>query len=124
MNIQGLISKSVNKLEWPEIQQLFKNNDILMFTETWGNSFTNFDVENFQHLELNRNEYKPNSKRSSGGVIIYIKNSIIKQGSNISVVKQNDDVIWLMLDKKIPSCRLYCIYAYVIMFPRAQVDRI
>lgn len=47
----------------PEIRELFLNNDIIMFTETWGNQHTNFYVENFQYFELNRTVYKSGTKR-------------------------------------------------------------
>ena len=68
LNIQGLASKSNNKLEWPEVKNCLKKMIFILFTETWGNAYTKFDFDNFQHFELNRNEYKPNKKRSSGGL--------------------------------------------------------
>ena len=91
LNVQGLATKCTNKLESKKIKNLFSNNYIIMFTEHWGCSFTNF--------ELNRTEIKQNSKRSSGGIVIYIKNSLIKQNKNteLSIRKQDDDIMWLTL---------------------------
>ena len=34
LNVQGLACKSNNKLESLELKQLFRENDILLFTET------------------------------------------------------------------------------------------
>ena len=78
LNIQGLAIKSNNKLESPEIKSLFAKNDILMFTESWGTLYTNFNVSGFRYFNLNRYEYKPNSKRASGGIIIYVNERILK----------------------------------------------
>ena len=57
VNIQGLASKSTNKLNCPEICDLFNNNDIIMFVETWGHRHINFHVPHFQYFELNRTIY-------------------------------------------------------------------
>ena len=99
LNIQGLVTKCTNKLESDEVKTLFLNNDIIMFTEHWGCSFTNFAVNGFTFFELNRTEIKQNSKRLSGGIIIYIKDSLIKLNKNteLSIKRQDDDIIWLTL---------------------------
>ena len=78
LNVQGLVSKNVNKLETPEIKSLFLNNDILCFTETWSNESTNMCVEGFSLFCLHRTDKKVNSKRDSGGIACYIKNYLIK----------------------------------------------
>ena len=116
LNVQGLACKSNNKLESLELKQLFSENDILLFTETWGNMFTKFDVDNFQHFELNRTEYKPNSKRSSGGLVVYIRDTIVKPNSTLSVLKQNDDIIWVKFDETNSyfSCNTYLCLCYNI----------
>ena len=82
----------------PEIREIFFENDIIMFTETWGNQLTNFYVENFQYFELNRTGYKSGTKRSSGGLVVYIRDSILKPNSKVVLLKENDDVIWIALD--------------------------
>ena len=58
LNIQGLKGKSYNKLDTREIQQLFSTNDILLFTETWGNDSWLYDVDNFNYFVLNRKKTK------------------------------------------------------------------
>ena len=116
LNVQGLACKSNNKLESLELKQLFSENDILLFTETWGNMFTKFDVDNFQHFELNRTEYKPNSKRSSGGLVVYIRDTIVKPNSTLSVLTQNDDIIWVKFDESNSyfSCNTYLCLCYFL----------
>ena len=52
-----------------------------MFTETWGNQHTFFYVENFQYFEFNRTGYKSDTKRSSGGLVVYSRDSILKPNS-------------------------------------------
>jgi hypothetical protein len=35
LNIQGIATKRTNKLNSPEIRNIFENNDIVLFSETW-----------------------------------------------------------------------------------------
>ena len=69
LNVQGLATKSNNKLDFPEIKSLFSENDIVMFTESWGTEYKTFHVPGFQYFNLKRHKYKPNSKRAYGGII-------------------------------------------------------
>ena len=93
LNIQGLSTKSNPKLETEEVKLLFSENECILFTETWGNEHTDFYVNGFTHYMLNRIEYKRNSKRSSGGIILYLKNTLIKPDSNVLYKTDSDDVI-------------------------------
>ena len=43
-----------------------------MLTETWADQFTDLTVKGFSHIHINRFEYKANTKRASGGIVIYI----------------------------------------------------
>ena len=72
LNIQGLITKSSNKLNSPEVIDLFVNNDIVCFTETWGCDDFNFEVNNFRHFVVNRSRKLIGTTRKSGGVVVYI----------------------------------------------------
>ena len=118
LNVQGLATECTNKLESEEIKNLFSNNYIIMFTEHWGCSFTNFAVNGFTYFELNRTEIKQKSKRSSGGIVIYIKNSLIKQNKNteLSIRKQDDDIMWLTLSSDYfwVDCNLHICLCYII----------
>ena len=75
LNVQGLVSRRTNKLKTDEIQTVFDNSDVAMFTETWTNDLSNIEVNNFEHFVLNRKEQKKKSKRKSGGIILYLRNT-------------------------------------------------
>ena len=73
LNIQGLVTKRTNKLKSEEVINLFSCNDIVMFTETWTNEYSDLEFDNFTYFILNRTENKKSCKRNSGGIVIYIK---------------------------------------------------
>ena len=81
LSVQGLVSKSTNKLESPEICDVFNKNDVVILVETWGHRHVNFHEPNFQFFELNSTLYKSTTKCSSGGIIVYIRESLIKPDS-------------------------------------------
>ena len=94
LNVQGLVGKTYNKLEDEEMQRLFMSHKILLFTETWLNDFYNYDVPNFHSFILNRDK-RVGSKRSSGGVIVYIHDSLKR---HVDFVKNSDDcIIWIKI---------------------------
>ena len=49
-------SKYVNKLMSLEVKQIFKEHDIILFTETWSNKQTELEVQGFEHYALHRGE--------------------------------------------------------------------
>ena len=98
LNIQGLSTRSNPKLEAEVVKLLFSENDCILFTKNWGNEHTDFHVNGFTHYMLTRTEYKTNSKRSSGGITLYVKNTLIKSHPNVLYKTDSDDVIWLKLD--------------------------
>lgn len=71
----------------------------MLITETWGDVFTDFQIDNFCYFELNRTVYKRSSKRASGGIVIYIRESLIRPDANILVIKQDDDILWIKFDE-------------------------
>ena len=76
--------------------QVFQNNDVVLFTETWTNSFSEMNVDGFDNYILNRTLKHPNSKRDSGGLVIFISN---KLKDRVSLVKKvSDCIIWLKFD--------------------------
>jgi len=76
LNTQGLITKSSNKLNSPEVIDFFANKDIVFFTETWGCDDFNCEVNSFRHFVVNRSRKLIGTTRNSGGVIIYIRNDL------------------------------------------------
>ena len=71
-------------------------------------------MQGFTHFVLNRTEYKLNSKRSSGGIVLYLRDSLIKQDSNPLFKPDSDDIIWLKLDNNnsVFSNELYICLCY------------
>ena len=68
-----------------------------MFVETWGHRHVDFNVPNFRYFELNRTVYKSTTKRSSGGIIVYIRESLINPDSVILLTTESDDIISIYL---------------------------
>ena len=58
INVQGLITKRLNKLQSSELKRVFDTNDIICITESWGDESQNFDYDGFEHFELHRTENK------------------------------------------------------------------
>ena len=93
-------TKRTNKLDSPEAQNIFKNNDVILLTESWTNDFSQLNVNNYEYFVLNRTENKKSSKRASGGIIVYIRNEYVS--NETLVFKSNDDIICI----KIEGCKL------------------
>ena len=92
------MTKRVNKLERPFFGDIFLENDIVLFTETWTSDFSELDVEGFECVSLHRTEKKKGSKRDSGGLVIYFRS--IFSGGIFLVDKDGDDFIWLKMCSK------------------------
>ena len=95
LNVQGLIGKGYNKLGSDEMKTMFNKNDIVLLTETWSNDNFNYDIQNFTLFKLHRHNIVKGSKRSSGGVMIHVKNL----SRHVEFLKISSDcVLWLKLD--------------------------
>ena len=70
---QGLVSKRTNKLKSVEFQNIFESHDVILLTECWTNQLSELTVNNFESIVLHRQENKKNSKRNSGGLVLYIR---------------------------------------------------
>ena len=114
LNVQGLVTKYTNKLQSEELIEIFQSNDIILLTEIWTNDLCDISVDGFSVFQLNRVEKKHNAKRDSGGIVLYIKNSLMRHCELLK--KENDDVIWLKIDKSLLhlSFDLYLCLCYVI----------
>lgn len=97
LNVQGLKTKGIDKFQSVQFQTFFQNNDIILFTETWADEFSDLGVDGFIHYQLNRSEYKENTKRASGGIVIYIKEYLVSPDSEMLLLKENDDVLWIRI---------------------------
>ena len=98
LNVQGLVGKSYNKLYCDEVKNIFKTNNIVLFTETWSNSDFNYEVDGFTCYALHRTLKLKNSRRDSGGLIIYVANHFVSDDILLKTV--DDCVIWLKVAGK------------------------
>ena len=114
LNVQGLITKYINKLQSDELIKIFQSNDIILLPEVWTNDLCEVSFDGFSVFQLNRVEKKRNAMRDSGGIALYIKNSLMRHCELLK--KENDDVIWLKIDKSLLhlSFDLYSCLCYVI----------
>ena len=47
LNVQGLVSKNVCKLDSPEIKSIF---EMILFTETWSSDLYDYNVNGFESV--------------------------------------------------------------------------
>ena len=99
LNINGLISRRTNKIKSREFQDILNSSDVVLLTETWTNDFSDIYVNNFEAFVLHRKEKKKNSKRDSGGIIVFIRNKYIT-GETL-VFKSYDDIICIKISKSV-----------------------
>ena len=70
--MEGLVTKRTNKPQSAEVLELFQQNDIVMFNETWTFESSDLAIENFEFIALHRTQRKISAKRNSGVLVIYI----------------------------------------------------
>lgn len=93
------MGRRYNKLDTDELKSLFLTNDILLFTETWLNDNHLCNVDDFNCYKLNRKRINQNTKRDSGGIIIYVNHRI---DDKVSIVKTSDDrLMWMKIQKDV-----------------------
>ena len=111
LNVQGLVSKNVCKLDSPEIKNIFENNDLVLFTETWPSDL--YGYNGFESIILHKTAKKHGSKRASGGLIVYIRSKFYDK--NLIIKTDCDDIIWLgfhpgvVSDKYVFVCLCYVL---------------
>ena len=96
LNIQCLISKRTNKLNLKELKNIFDVNDLVMRTETLTDEYSDLSFEGFKVFWLSRLEKHRKSKRSSGGIAIYIRDKFYKP--NMLYKEDSDDILWLRFE--------------------------
>ena len=93
------MSKNVNKLQSDELKQVFKNNSIVLLTESWLGEEANVSVMGYQHFKLNRTLKKRGTKRDSGGIIAYVRNELVTDTTLF--LQDSDDILWLKLEGRL-----------------------
>ena len=91
---------------------IFNENDIILLTETWSSDVFNYDVQNFKFFVVNREFKSKGAKRNSGGIIVYIRDSLCK---HVEFIKKTEDcILWLKIDKSLfdAECDILLCLAY------------
>ena len=112
LNIQCLISKRTNKLNLEELKNIFDVNDLVMLTETWTNEYNDLSFEGFKVFWLSRLEKNRKSKRSSGGIAIYIRDTFYKH--NMLYKEDSDDILWLRFEGTTFNLKHDVFYVFVL----------
>jgi len=84
LNVQRLSSRRVNKLNTKELTTVFDTHDIVLLTETWAHSYSQLSYNGFECFVLNRTELLKSSKRSSGGIAVYVRNNYVRNSLRIT----------------------------------------
>ena len=82
-NVHGL---TPNKLQNTDFINTICKIDILSVYETWTSKDFSLQINGFECYNVYRRYQNRRAKRSSGGVVLYIRNSIAK---GIDIVKKN-----------------------------------
>ena len=132
MNVQGLSTRRVNKVQSSELINVFSSHDIVLLTETWTNEFSDLNVNGFDHYVLNRTQLLKSSKRASGGIIVYIRNELTSKDT--LVFTSEDDILCIKISESKICLQhdLYIFLCYVIpenssrqaMVERHTLDRV
>ena len=86
----------------------------MLLTETWANDIYDLAVDKFEHFILNRTENVISSKRSSGGLVVYIRSKFVT--SDTLVFHSEDDIICVKIKGDILGLQndLFLCLCYVI----------
>jgi len=96
LNIEGLVGRPYNKINDLELKSIFNYHDIVMLTESWLNDSSECSVDDFTYYRLNRTLNHKNTRRNSGGIIVYVSNKI---SQNVTLLKtEGDCILWLNID--------------------------
>ena len=79
-----------------ELTTIFEANDLIMLTETWTDENSDLSFAGFKVFWLSRLDKKRKSKRSSGGIAIYIRDTFYK--ANMLYKQDGDDILWLRFE--------------------------
>ena len=87
---------------------------VILLTECWTNQFSEITVNNFESFVLHRQENKKNSKRNSGGIVLYIRNKYVSDDTLIFT--SHDDILWVKISSSVLSLNndLYICLCYVV----------
>ena len=85
------MTKFTNKLHSHELRLFFIQSDFILLIDTWASDIANLSVDGFILIQLNRVEKKHNTKRNSGGIAMYKRQSFYQYCTLIK--KYSEDII-------------------------------
>ena len=93
-NIEGLTQDKINDSYFQEIISEFQ---LLSFVETWTNDDNlQINIPGFQFIAGSNRKRHKKARRSSGGINIFVQNSIAKGIKRLP--KSHHDILWIKLD--------------------------
>ena len=115
-NINGLTQF---KLHDDVTGNMLKENDIVLLNETWSNDDDSFELDGFTYWNFPRETKNKFAKRNSGGLGVFIRNSI-KNG--VSFIRNNQDLIcWFKLSKVFFTLENDVYLANIYVVPHGSV---
>ncbi len=109
MNLNGL----GDKLTYPGNKEYLMENDVIMLSETWIDENTDpkrFIIPGFKEFNVHRKNLHSNAHRSSGGILVYIRKSLL---SGIKKVKEVCDHFVVLEIRTIKGIAMHLIVAYI-----------
>jgi len=114
-NIQGVKTKTINKLEDSDVLKCISQNDIIGISETHTNKSDTVNIDGFHHIRNDRSKH-PKAKSASGGIVVFIKNEI-KQGVSLHK-KKCSEITWIKLTRAFFNLEQDIYIAFVYACPR------
>ena len=109
-NIEGLTSDKINDTQFLDIVSDFS---ILCLVETWSSGDTHLNIPGYAFLCSTTRMKHKNARRHSGGIAVYVKNTISKGISKLR--NTHCDIQWIKLEKAFFSLErdLYLASVYI-----------
>ena len=110
-NVEGL---TYLKKTSEDFTKIISNYDIICLYETWTGKNSKITVDGYKAIHSYRRFQHRRAKRASGGIIIYIKDSM-KNG--VKLVRNDiDSIVWLKLDKQFFCSKYYYSHPSMLKF--------
>jgi hypothetical protein len=89
--------------------------DVLACSETWIWPNDSIEIDNFVNWDYQRLVIHPNAKRNSGGISIYVKQSILPHVSPLK--SSNDNIVWVKFNTSLMGTDRPVAIAFVYFPP-------
>ena len=109
-NIEGLTSDKINDTQFLDIVSEFS---ILCLVETWSSGDNHLNIPGFEFLCSTTRRRHKNARHNSGGIAVYVENTILK-GIN-KIKNTHSGIQWIKLNKDFFSLErdLYLASVYI-----------